>query len=226
MITRFGMAPRKPGMATADFQQHWRTTHARVAGALDGFTRYWQNHALLRDGEPLLPWPGFDVCAQIEGASIADLDRAFTSAHYLGAVREDEQRFIDTTRGGYMLCERVAAEGDLADAARGGAVLPGVRLMTFMRLAPMASMAALGERLCARGPDTQAFGREVFLALGGGTMGGQRYSLFEALEILWFTDADAALRHVTSTQARLWRTELAALVRGTERLIASVHTVI
>ncbi|HSV77790.1 MAG TPA: EthD domain-containing protein [Ramlibacter sp.] len=226
MITRFGMAPRKAGLQVAEFQDHWRTTHAQLAAGIPGFRRYWQNHALLQEGENLLPWPGFDVCSQIEADSIADFDRAFSSPHYLEAVRADERRFIDTTGGGYMLCERAAATGALFDAAPAGQVLEPVRLLTFLRLAPMASSAALGELLCAQQLAPSATGREVFLAFHGGTLGGQRYSIFEALEILWFADAGAALRHVVSAPARAQRLELAALVRGTERLVARVHTVV
>jgi uncharacterized protein (TIGR02118 family) len=222
MITRFGMAPRKAGMDAAAFQAHWRTTHADVVLGMGGFKRYWQNHAVLRDGEPLLPWTGFDACAQFDGDSIADFDRAFSTEHYLSAVRGDEPNFLDTSRGGYMLCERIYADGRAQDDTIDETVRSCVRLMTFMRLTPMGSVAVLGEALRAPVRGGDAVGREAFLA----SIGGQRYSVFDAVEIQWFTHADAAEMYVRSAAARERRAQLAGLVRGTERLIARVHVVI
>ena len=137
MISRFGCAPRKPDLSIAQFQEHWRTSHAKVIGQLVGLDRYWQNHAVLRDGETILPWPGFDACAQIDAQSMVDMDRAFLSPHYQGAGREDERRFINHTGFGMTLCERVLADGRVDGS--------GVRLLTFLRLAPMRAPAALAE---------------------------------------------------------------------------------
>jgi uncharacterized protein (TIGR02118 family) len=219
MITRFGLAPRKSGLTIPEFQTHWRTAHAAVVKGMAGLKRYWQNHAVLRaDGEPLLPWTGFDACAQIDTDSLADLDRAFASPHYLTTVKEDEYRFVDGPRGGYVLCERAVAEGNID--------VGGVRLLTFMRLTPLGSAAALSEALRGLGTAPGARGRELFLAGTGGALGGQRFSLFDAVDILWFDDPARAERHVTSADARQRRDSVAHLVRGTERLIAKVNPVI
>ena len=217
MITRFGFAPRKPDLTIAAFQEHWRTSHARVVSQLAGLRRYWQNHAVLRDGEPLLPWPGFDACAQIEADTLVDLDRAFLSPHYQGPVREDERRFIDHTGFGMMLCERAHAEGRVDGT--------GVRLLTFMRLAPMRPPAALADALLGAPRAGLAQGREVYLALTGAAA-AQRTSLFDAMEALWFSSEDEAERHVRSAKEREYRTRLADSVRGCERLIARVVAVI
>src|SRR4051794_9456279 len=101
MISRFGFAPRKPDLSIADFQNHWRTSHAAAIRGMAGLKRYWQNHAVLRDGEPLLPWPGFDACAQIEAETLVELDKAFITPYYHGPVREDEKRFIDHRAFGF-----------------------------------------------------------------------------------------------------------------------------
>src|SRR5262249_39782939 len=155
------------------FQEHWRTSHAAAVRGMDGLARYWQNHAVLRDGEPLLPWPGFDACAQIDVDSLPGMDRAFSASHYQTVVREDERRFIAGTQGGYMLSERVQAQGEVSSGT-------GVRLLTFMRLSPMASATALSDALQQGSMPSQATGREIYMAFAGGTLGGQRFSLFDA----------------------------------------------
>jgi hypothetical protein len=217
MLSRFGCAPRKPDLTITQFQEHWRTSHAKVVSGLVGLKRYWQNHAVLRDGETILPWPGFDACAQIDAETMVDMDRAFLSEHYQVTVREDERRFINHTGFGMTLCERVLADGRLDGS--------GVRLLTFMRLAPLRTPAALAEALRADKRSGVAKGREVFLALTGAAA-GQRTSLFDAVESLWFDSEAEAERQVRSTEEREHRTRLADTVRGCERLIARVVVVI
>lgn len=217
MLSRFGCAPRKPDLTIDQFQEHWRTSHAKVVSGLVGLKRYWQNHAVLRDGETILPWPGFDACAQIDAETMVDMDRAFLSEHYQGLVREDERRFINHTGFGMTMCERVLADGRLDGS--------GVRLLTFMRLAPLRTPAALAEALRADKRPGVAKGREVFLALTGAAA-GQRISLFDAVESLWFDSEADAERQVRSIEEREHRTRLADTVRGCERLIARVVVVI
>ena len=217
MISRFGCAPRKPDLSIAQFQEHWRTSHAKVIGQLVGLDRYWQNHAVLRDGETILPWPGFDACAQIDAQSMVDMDRAFLSPHYQGAGREDERRFINHTGFGMTLCERVLADGRVDGS--------GVRLLTFLRLAPMRAPAALAEALLGDRRAGVAKGREVFLALSGAAA-AQRTSLFDAVESLWFDTEDEAECQVRSKEEREHRTRLADSVRGCERVITRVIKVI
>jgi len=217
MLSRFGCAPRKPDLTITQFQEHWRTSHAKVVSGLVGLKRYWQNHAVLRDGETILPWPGFDACAQIDAETMVDMDRAFLSEHYQVKVREDERRFINHTGFGMTLCERVLADGRLDGS--------GVRLLTFMRLAPMRAPAALSEALLGDKRAGVARGREVFLALTGAAS-GQRTSLFDAVESLWFDSEAEAERQVRAVEEREHRLRLADSVRGCERLIARVNVVI
>ena len=65
MIIRFGMAPRLPGSSFEAFQKHWMTSHADAAGAIPGLLAYTQNHSVLVEGKPLLPYPGFDACSEL-----------------------------------------------------------------------------------------------------------------------------------------------------------------
>jgi hypothetical protein len=54
---------------------------------------------------------------------------------------------------------------------------------------------------------------------------GQRFNIFDAIEILCFPDPDAALRHVLGGAMRARMEPLAGAIRGTERLIARVAAI-
>jgi hypothetical protein len=129
MITRFGFAPRLPGLTVARFQEHWRERHGPIIGALPGLARYWQNHVL-----PGLPWPGFDACSEMDAE---DFDAVFAHDHYLTEGRADERRFVDRSVGGAMYVRRIGPEQ---------AIRP-VRLLTFLRAAPGVTLDRLAETL-------------------------------------------------------------------------------
>ena len=222
MWMRFGVAPRRTGMSTADFQAYWRERHAPVVCGMPGLTLYHQNHAVLHRGEPLLPWAGFDACAQFGADSPAGFDQAFTSTHYRDAVTPDARQFVDTARGGFVLCAPLSPEaqvhGDL-DAPLGG---ERVRLLSFLRAAPQVTAASLADALQALDLPPDALGRGVWRA----TVAGQQFSIFDTVEILSFPDPDAALRHVLGGASRARMEPLAGVMRGSERLIARVAVVL
>src|SRR5579884_1157512 len=97
-ITRVGMAPRADGLTVEAAQEHWRTAHGDVASGIPGLRSYVQNHAILRDGLPLLPYPGFDACSELQFDSFDAMRAGFASKHYQSAVRADESNLIDKTR--------------------------------------------------------------------------------------------------------------------------------
>lgn len=205
MITRFGLAPRLPGLTLAEFQQHWRVRHAPIIGALPGLARYWQNHAVASGP----PWPGFDACSEMDAADVAAFDTVFAEPRYLAEGQADERRFVDRTRGGAFLAYRIGA----AAPAPGG----GVRLLTFFSAA--SDLDALAMVLATPGRGAGAAAVEAFVRLRdvAGT--------FDGVEALWFTDAATAREHLTSAVAERDRCALAGLVRGTERVLATVHIV-
>lgn len=222
MWMRFGVAPRRTGMSTAEFQAYWRERHAPVVCGMPGLTLYHQNHAVLHQGEPLLPWPGFDACAQFGAESPAGFDQAFTSAHYRDAVTPDARQFVDTSRGGFVLCApqspAAPVQGDL-DAPLGG---ERVRLLSFLRAAPQVAAASLADALQVLDMPQNALGRGVWRA----TVAGQQFSIFDAVEILCFSSPDAALQHVLGGASRARMEPLAGAIRGTERLIARVAVIV
>ncbi|MBM3346449.1 MAG: EthD family reductase [Betaproteobacteria bacterium] len=217
MIQRIGVAPRRRGLDIAEFQKHWGAEHGDVVTKLVGVRRYWQNHALLKDGEPLLPWPGFDACSEIEFDNMLAMDAAFTSPTYQDGVRKDEEFLVDKRIGGLMLAERVHLSGRID--------MGGVRLLTFMRCAPQRTVAALHGALRAMPAATTAMARELFLALDD-KAAAQRVSIFDAIDVQWFAGPQQAERYLVSAEAREHRHQFADLVRGTERLIARIRAIV
>jgi uncharacterized protein (TIGR02118 family) len=213
MITRIGVAPRRPGMTTAAFQAHWAGSHARAVAPLPGLARYWQNHAVLAEGEPLLPWPGFDACSELDFPDAATMEAAFASPAYFDRVKPDEDVFVDKSAGGLMLTRREVLDGP---------VLPdtGLRLWRFMRLAPGRQAADLAHALADAPPVADTIARERFFALPESATG--RAPIFDAAETFWFDTSDAALAALRSPAMRARMAGLAALVRGTEHLLARV----
>ncbi len=209
MITRFGLAPRRQGWTVEQFQRHWRERHGPIIGRLPGLLRYWQNHAVTA---PVLPWPGFDACSQLDAPDPVAFDAAFAHPTYLTEGRADEERFVDRSIGGHLLTECVLADGRTDPV--------GVRLLTFLRAAPRCGPADVAAVLAAHGRGGAAVGREAFVRISG-TSG----DAFDAVESLWFDGVDAATAHLCSAAAERDRRALAGVVRGTERLLAAVHVV-
>ncbi|MBN9098671.1 MAG: EthD domain-containing protein [Pseudonocardia sp.] len=203
MITRFGLAPRLPGLSVGTFQEHWRDRHGPLIGELPGLVRYWQNHAL----PDSLPWPGFDACSEFDAAGRCAFDAAFATEHYLDQGRADERRFVDRTRGGALYTRRIGQPVPLR---------PGcVRLLTFLRGDPEALASVLAEP--GRGGAAEAV--EAFVRLTDVP------GVFDAVEALWFPDETTARAHLVSAAAERDRAALAGLVFGTERVLARVHVV-
>lgn len=105
MLTRVGAAARRAGMSVQEFQGHWRSHHGPTAGAIANLRRYVQHHAVLIDGAPVLPYPGFDACSELDFDSIEAMDDGFTRAAEQGDLRADEDRFVDKSRYSWVLGE-------------------------------------------------------------------------------------------------------------------------
>jgi hypothetical protein len=217
LITRFGLAPRKPGLTAAEFQSHWHGQHGALAAQIGGVRRYWQNHAVLIQGEALLPWPGFDACADIDFADLATMQAGFAAETYTQHVRGDEKKLVEKEKGGLVITRRTLQQGSID---------PGqIRLLTFMRLAPERDLQALGAALTGLSMASTVVGREVFLAVDTRQI-GLAANLFDAVETHWFADSAAAQHYLTSAQARERRHGIAELVRGVESLIAHVRVIV
>lgn len=125
MPVRFGLSARRAGMTIEDCQRYWRGPHAEIFRQVPGLISYVQNHALTSGGETLLPHAGFDICAEVEFATSAELAEAVASDYYRDRVLPDEPAFLDATGRRFLTTRRtvIRAGGDLTGA---------VKLITFV----------------------------------------------------------------------------------------------
>ena len=211
------MAPRAAGLSIAEAQTHWRTEHSDLALGVPGMIGYVQDHAVLRDGHPLLPYPGFDVCAETEYEDIESMRAGFASEHYQRTVRADEANLIDGSR--FMLAltqRRVIADGEPTEGA--------VKLMALLRAHPASTPEALTDLLA--GPYAEAVRvaeplRHEQLITQAEWHRGDLPACCDAVDILWFAGPDQALAAATGPLADEAGWLLAGVAFGAERLIAA-----
>ena len=220
MVVRIGMAPRAAGLSIEDCQRHWRTAHAAAALGIPGLRAYTQNHAVLDAGRPLLPYPGFDVCAETQFDSLEAMDAAFASAHYRGTVRDDETQLIDGTRFRLAVCARRV----LVDGSPPG---DAVKLMTFLRAdGPPERLAdVLADGYAAEVAALAPARHEQLIPLAESRADGRVPPVCDAVDVLWFATAAEALDavHGALSERAGWR--LAGHAFGSERLLARPHRV-
>lgn len=210
MIVRFATALRRAGTTTPEFQRHWRTLHAEAVRALPRLGRYVQNHLILRDdGRPWLPRPTFDACAEIEFTDVPAMEAAFSSPA-ADAVRADSALLVEPGRGGLTICRRRLLREGRED---------GVKLVSVLRRFPACPQEELeavlaGEYAEAVGAAGHVVRHEQLLPLPGGT------PACDAVDLLWFPDAEAAHAFVFSDAADQGADALAGRALGIERLVA------
>ena len=208
------MAARAPGLDCEAFQAHWRFEHAGLAGQLPGLRSYVQNHAILEHGRPLLPYPGFDACSELQFDDLAAMDAAFSSELYRSAVVADEHSLIDKSRFVFLLSERrVLDDGDPGD---------GVKLLTLLRTCPGSTAERLRDVLGGPYREAVATARplrhEQLLELPGAHE-GRRPAACDAIDLLWFRTPEQALEFLRSAESDRAGLELAGVAFGTERLL-------
>jgi len=215
MITRIGMAPRRPGSTLAEFQAHWRNEHADAALLIPTLRAYVQNHAVLDDSDrPVLPYPGFDACAETSFDTLESMDAGFGSREYQEDVQADEAVLIDKANFFLLLCRRDVLFGDEPDDG-------AVKLMSFLRLHPLADRDRLLE--VARGRYAElvkasgALKHEQLVVLPEAHAGRQPAHC-ELVDSVSFADAATALDFLSGTDETdaVW----AGVVFGRERLLA------
>lgn len=222
MITRVGMAARRKGSTLTEFQEHWRNEHATAALLIPTMRAYVQNHAVLDSrGRPVLPYPGFDACAETTYDDLATMDAGFASPAYQRDVRADEEVLIDKTTFFLLLCRRDLLFDD-------GPADGSVKLMTFLRAHPLADRERLLE--VARGDyadlvrSAGAIKHEQLVPLPEAHEGRQPAHC-ELVDSVTFTDTAAALDFVngpgTDTVDAAW----AGVAFGRERLLATPRVI-
>ena len=215
MVIRIGMAARRAGLSIADFQNHWHDRHGPLVARFKGIRRVWQNHALLRNGTPILAWPGFDACSEMEFDDLAAVQLALSDEHYPRELREDSPHLIDMSTSAVTLAERIHVDGAIN--------LRDIRLLTFMRRAPGCTPAQLNEALRALPKASKARAREIYAPL---EVPAPAANAYDGVDAQWFETIDQAERYLLSEEAGEHRRAVARLVRGTERVIVSVRVIL
>lgn len=218
MITRFGMAPRRPGLTTAEFVDHWRTSHADAAGRIPNLRRYVQLHPVIVDGRMPLPYALFDACSMLDFDDIAAMDEGFASDTFQQDVQADERAFVDKTRFSMVLTEREVIE-PLPDGA--------VVLVTFLRRHPAATEAAFRDVVTGTWRRTPGGrGREQALAIAAGRT-GREVNAADAVDLRGFDDPAAAMDWLLDERGGVSAAlELAGVAYGTAHLLARPHRVV
>jgi uncharacterized protein (TIGR02118 family) len=104
-ITRVFIARRRPDLTIEAYQRHWRNEHAAITLTFPDINRYVQNHAALRDGQLVLPYPGFDVFSELDFDSADAMDASWSSPEYT-VGEDDENNFIDPRWSTVLVGER------------------------------------------------------------------------------------------------------------------------
>jgi hypothetical protein len=215
-VTRVGMAPRAAGLTFETAQEIWRTEHGDLASGIPGLQGYVQNHAVLRNGAPLLPYAGFDACSELEFADFDAMRAGFASDHYQTAVRADETSLIDKSRFMVALTRRrVLAGREPPDGA--------VKLMSFLRAHPSSTPSALVETLEGRYAEAVKEAeplRHEILITDPREHEAPLPPCCDAIDILWFRSPDDALAALTGALAQQPGWLLAGVAFGSERLVA------
>jgi len=216
MITRFWLAPRRRDMSVEQFQQHW-LAHGPLGLSLPGVSRYQQNHGVTRDGRYLLPYPGFDACAELTWESLADMDAAISAPQNTRDSAEDEESFLAPEHFGLMITEpRVCVDGEPSEGA--------VRLMTFLRRHSRATTEECAEAVT--GAYTRAAGalrplrHEQFITVVSAHDEGRGPAAFDAMDALWFGSIDEALGALASPEYQDALMHLAGRAQGSERVLS------
>lgn len=215
-IWRVALAPRAAGRSIAETQQHWATGHGDLALGLPGMTGYVQHHAALRDGRPLLPYAGFDVCAFTAWASLETMDAAFTTSRYTEKIRTDELALLDQSRLTHILAEQmVLIDGDPGESAFALLSFFSARRGTDRQ--PLIELLATEWARVAAG--TGPLAHEQLIAHPE-WHGDEQPPCCDAIDVLWYPSADATESAALGELSMHGGWLLAGHAFGTERLIS------
>jgi uncharacterized protein (TIGR02118 family) len=186
MVKVLTFLKRPAGMPLDSFQEYWRTAHPDVVLRLPGVRRYVQSHVLASayaKGEPL-----YDGIAEV-WADDTDALRAMTRSPEHPRLIEDEAKFIDRARMGFIVTEdRVVVDGDELPAGAVKAVelftrRPGSSVDDFQR-----HWRDVHAPMVAKVPGLQ---RYVVSATRASAYAAGRAPAYDGANLLWFAAPEA-----------------------------------
>lgn len=182
MVKVLTFITRKAGMSVDEFQTYWRTRHPDAVTKLPGIRRYVQSHVLpaayAKGAEPV-----HDGIAEV-WADDTDALRAMTTSPAHRTVIEDEAKFIDRTRMGFIVTEEhVAKDGfGAVKAIEFFTRRPDLSVEDFQRHWRGAHAA-----LAIKVPGVR---RYVISATRASAYGGGRAPAYDGAALMWFESAD------------------------------------
>jgi uncharacterized protein (TIGR02118 family) len=186
MVKVLTFIKRKAGMTVDSFQEYWRTRHPDVVTRLPGVRRYTQSHVLpgaYAKGEPL-----YDGLAEV-WADDTDALRAMTRSPEHPRLIEDEAKFIDRARMGFIVTEdRLILDGDDPPDAAVKAIefftrRPGSSVEDFQR-----HWREVHAPMMAKVPGLR---RYVVSATRASAYGAGRTPAYDGANLLWFASPEA-----------------------------------
>ena len=231
MIISIGLLPRYRGQHIEEFLRLW-SAHAVWAKVVPKRIGYVQNFAVIKEGRHLLPYPGFDVCAETVYQDEAAMEEAYLTPQSQDSF-DDHSKFVDER--GY--CHVLSHERRVR--VNGTPPIDAVKLMTFMRSNPTGSREQFIESVT--GPYADIIDRgspirhEQMVASHPADRAGNSPSMSalmrnlllspcDVLDQIWFRTPEEAVAFVHSELAYAAALAIAGTTFGTERLIARPRT--
>lgn len=181
MVKVLTFIKRKAGMPVDEFQEYWRTRHPDAVAKLPGIRRYVQSHVLpptYAKGEPV-----HDGIAEV-WADDTDALRAMTKSPAHPALIEDEARFIDRARMGFIVTEEHVAKD-------GYGALKAIEFFTRKPDLPVdAFQRHWRETHAALATRVPGVRRYVISATRASAYAGGRAPAYDGAALMWFESAD------------------------------------
>jgi hypothetical protein len=221
VISRFGFAPRLPGLSTSEFLALWDVHKATSTATTGGARGYIQNRPIFDEhGRHLLPYPGFDALSETyhndREAMLATLGHKTPERRVLKPL----EQFVDNSKYFYVVGRRKLTK-------KAEPPPNAVKLFSFIRTHPAFDDAkALHDALL--GPYAAIVARanpvrhEQFLLEPEPTIP----SACHAVDVLWFRAPKEALDYLKSDIADQADRALIPLKFGVERLLAYPEVVV
>jgi uncharacterized protein (TIGR02118 family) len=212
VIVSFSTVLRRSGSSLQEFHSYWQINHGPLTvQSFPSLRRYVQNHMVVEEGMPLLPWPSFDGCVELAFDDLSALHATFRS-DAAAVTTADADEYREPGRNGRAICERSVLVDDAPED-------DGFKLVTVFRKHPNCPQEVFGETLSgAYASSVRAAGPKRHEQLFAIVDGEGPPPSFEAIDLIWFDDSQSAAALPTELGPEL-APILAGRVMGVERVV-------